>query len=1097
MSNQIVISSGAKVRSLEGVLTGTAGIVSSVPYGGANGVATLDSSGKVPLSQLPASVITYLGTWNAATNTPTLTNGVGDDGDLYICNVAGTVNFGAGPITFAVGDWVIYGSGTWQKSAGASGTVTSVAVSSTGNDAISITGSPITTSGTINIGFTGTSAQYVNGAGDLTTFPSLTGYVPYTGATADVNLGAFDLYTSKVWLYDNPNSAYGSMELTDGVLHFEDVHGHSMVTMEDGYLTIANSSSIRALLNVSGLTVNRDYTFPNLSGTLALLEGTQTFTGVKNFDVGLTLKDGIYPTPSTGYIGLASNGDGLTILTKSGATVYNHNIQFQASSNDYNFPAITGIMAMLEGSQTFSGAKTFTDNTIFSVSPLFDQSANYKVGASLVGTGNYIAMAFDKSGTGSGSTLSMKLADGTTAKGIILNFVGSPATYTYTFPAISGNVAILEAGNTFTNVNTFTNNIYIDNASPTSANSINFKTTSGGVSYAGAGYMSLFSTTAKSLTIMSTDSLYMAVFGFSSLTASRNFSFPDATGTIALTSDIPSLSGYVPYTGATGAVNLGTNAISASVVNANGNGSNAGQIFMKHGSGFSLTAGYASIGSDTSYNLYFYNTVSAATKSFILNAGSLTTGTTRTYTLPDATGTLALTSDLGNYVTLDTTQTITGAKTFTTNVTKFKDVYVEGSGTSASGVNLKQSSGGVAYAGSGYMTINAFGTKQIGILDGATQTNAYISLNSITSGVSRTYTLPDANGTLVLGTGTTNYLPKFTGASTLGNSLMQENTNAIAVGVTPSSWSGFNALQVSSLGLWSTTANNSHFSSNLYYDGTDRRYITSDYALEYNQQTGVHKWLYAASGTAGAIATMSEAMRITSTGNVGIGTSSPIRRLTVPSDGTNWISGVFGGTGNSDVVVVGNLYGATIGGHNSTLTAWAPLLLNPDGGQVLIGTSTQDSGAKLTIGQGTSVGISFVSTGTGTTGVQYFKNANGVVGQIYTSGSTTTYATSSDYRLKQDLKDYNGLELVSRIKTYDYEWKSDNNRAFGVLAHELQEVIPYAVNGEKDETFEDGETKAQMVDYSKLVPVLVKAVQEQQAQILELSAKVSALENKS
>lgn len=172
MSNQIVISSGAKVRSLEGVLTGTAGIVNSVPYGGPNGVATLDSNGKVPLSQLPASVVTYLGTWNASTNTPTLANGTGDVGDLYICNVAGTVDFGAGPITFAVGDWVIYNGSQWQKSAGQNGTVTSVAVTESG-DALTITGSPITTSGTINIGFAGNSGQYIDGSGNLTTFPSI------------------------------------------------------------------------------------------------------------------------------------------------------------------------------------------------------------------------------------------------------------------------------------------------------------------------------------------------------------------------------------------------------------------------------------------------------------------------------------------------------------------------------------------------------------------------------------------------------------------------------------------------------------------------------------------------------------------------------------------------------------------------------------------------------------------------------------------------------------------------------------------------------------------------------------------------------------
>jgi len=172
MSNQIVISSGAKVRELEGVLTGTSGIVSSVPLGGANGVATLDSGGKVPVSQLPSSVVTYLGTWNAATNTPTLVNGTGDAGDMYICNVAGTVDFGAGPIPFAVGDWVLYGSGTWEKSNGQNGTVTSVAASITG-DSIGITGSPIVSAGTLAFAFSGTNLQYVNGAGNLTTFPTL------------------------------------------------------------------------------------------------------------------------------------------------------------------------------------------------------------------------------------------------------------------------------------------------------------------------------------------------------------------------------------------------------------------------------------------------------------------------------------------------------------------------------------------------------------------------------------------------------------------------------------------------------------------------------------------------------------------------------------------------------------------------------------------------------------------------------------------------------------------------------------------------------------------------------------------------------------
>jgi hypothetical protein len=84
--------------------------------GNANGYASLDGGGKVPVGQLPATLMTYEGTWDASTNTPTLTNGTGDAGMVYIVNGAGTVNFGAGNITFAIGDWVIYNGTIWQKS---------------------------------------------------------------------------------------------------------------------------------------------------------------------------------------------------------------------------------------------------------------------------------------------------------------------------------------------------------------------------------------------------------------------------------------------------------------------------------------------------------------------------------------------------------------------------------------------------------------------------------------------------------------------------------------------------------------------------------------------------------------------------------------------------------------------------------------------------------------------------------------------------------------------------------------------------------------------------------------------------------------------
>lgn len=85
--------------------------------GVANGIATLDAGGKVPVSQLPSAVMTYEGTWNATTNSPTLIDGTGDAGMVYRVNVAGTQDLGSGSHTFVVGDWVVYNGTIWQQTA--------------------------------------------------------------------------------------------------------------------------------------------------------------------------------------------------------------------------------------------------------------------------------------------------------------------------------------------------------------------------------------------------------------------------------------------------------------------------------------------------------------------------------------------------------------------------------------------------------------------------------------------------------------------------------------------------------------------------------------------------------------------------------------------------------------------------------------------------------------------------------------------------------------------------------------------------------------------------------------------------------------------
>lgn len=91
--------------------------------GAANGVATLDGSSKVPVSQLPNSVMEYKGTYNATTNTPTLVDGTGNTGDVYRTTVAGA---GVNSLNFVVGDYAIYNGSTWEKAHSGADAVNSV-----------------------------------------------------------------------------------------------------------------------------------------------------------------------------------------------------------------------------------------------------------------------------------------------------------------------------------------------------------------------------------------------------------------------------------------------------------------------------------------------------------------------------------------------------------------------------------------------------------------------------------------------------------------------------------------------------------------------------------------------------------------------------------------------------------------------------------------------------------------------------------------------------------------------------------------------------------------------------------------------------------
>jgi hypothetical protein len=107
----------------------------------------------------------------------------------------------------------------------------------------------------------------------------LVSYVPYTGATQDVNLGAYDAYVSKLWLYDSVNDNYGSVHFTDTDFHIEDADGHKMLVIEDGFMQIHKTDTIQSNLYTSGLTATRDHYLPDASGTIALTSDIPSLAG--------------------------------------------------------------------------------------------------------------------------------------------------------------------------------------------------------------------------------------------------------------------------------------------------------------------------------------------------------------------------------------------------------------------------------------------------------------------------------------------------------------------------------------------------------------------------------------------------------------------------------------------------------------------------------------------------------------------------------------------------------------------------------------------------------------------------------------------------
>jgi hypothetical protein len=267
-----------------------------------------------------------------------------------------------------------------------------------------------------------------------------------------------------------------------------------------------------------------------------------------------------------------------------------------------------------------------------------------------------------------------------------------------------------------------------------------------------------------------------------------------------------------------------------------------------------------------------------------------------------------------------------------------------------------------------------------------------------------------------------------------------------------------------------------------------------------------------------------ERMRITDAGRVGINTSSPDHVLDVRGSGV--VSTKVQSSDNSAQIIL-NSSGTNVSYINYGQTGANPLAFYDSnagaermritsGGDLYVGSSSPTFGSRFVVVKngGDVVGFGNTSAVAGetvltvkgganttdtTTTYIIFQRADGTTrGSIVATGTNgVVYNTSSDYRLKENIAPMTGaLAKVQALKPVIYKWKEDGLDGQGFIAHELAEVFPDAVTGEKDAVDAKGKIKPQGIDTSVLVATLAAAIQELKATVDAQAARIAALENK-
>jgi hypothetical protein len=989
------------------------------------------------------------------------------------------------------------------------GTVTSVGLTSS-TSGVTISSSPITSSGNITLAIA-TASGSQNGllsSSDWTTFNNKQGVITLT-TTGSSGAATLIGNTLNIPNYSPDLTGYvtlGTTQTITGVKVFNDFRlqlaaaGTSQPTVlqnsssissgSGGYNTLGfnsnsdlffndGTSSNAAVLSFSN-TTTRTYTLPDATGTLALVGGAGVGTvtsvaaltlGTTGTDLSSTVADGTttpvitlnVPTASATNRGALSSTDWSVFNGKQAAGNYITSLTGEATASGPGAASVTldntaVIGKVLTGLNVTGGTVVSTDSILTALGKVQNQINGLIGGSIFQGTwdANTNTPALTSSVGTNGHYYIVSVAGTTNLNGITDWKVGDWAIFAGTTWQKVDNTDAVASVNGYTGTVSLVTGDVLE----------------------GAG-----SLPGRPSQLYFTDARARAAISLTTSGTSGAATYDNGTGVLNIPNYGSALSGYVPYTGATQTLALGTNngitltdtgtnisiAITSSstgqgAINVNKSGTGTGIRVDNNGTGFGFYANNSSTGSgivignlSTGKGLYIDNAASATGDPFVYTLGGgafvkakidylgnitgnsfiKSGGTSSQFLKADGSvdstayqGAITLTTtgssgastligntlnipnyspDLSGYVTLDTAQTITGAKTFTALLTGTRGSFASSGSddtlainhSSGSGIGLSITKGGNGEglyinktSGSGNAatiigTLNATtlvkngGTSsQFLKADGSVDSTSYgtgsvtsVGLSSATSGVtigstpittSGTITLAIAtasgsqNGLLsstdwttfnnkqnaltnpVTGTGTTNYLPKFTGASTIGNSIVSESGSTISViansaglrvtesggadvrmvaggssgffgtysnhslqfltnsatkatldtsgnlglGVTPSAWGTNRALQVGKAFMQTDNSGtgSSGFGHNAYQSG-GWIYQNNGTAQMMNLETdGAFKWFTAPSGTAGNAISFTQAMTLDASGRLGIGTTSPLSKLQVASD---------------------------------------------------------------------------------------------------------------------------------------------------------------------------------------------------------------------